>query len=123
MTASPQTSAPLDPTDSSAVRARLDALEAALREALTLGAEATEAVELDQTRQGRLSRQDALQQQAMAQATERRRRQELQRVGAALDRLAAGAYGACVSCGEEIDPRRLGLDPAVATCIACARKA
>ena len=45
-------------------------------------------VELDQTSVGRLSRMDAMQVQAMAQETERRRHLDLQRVQAALERLA-----------------------------------
>jgi DnaK suppressor protein len=50
-------------------------------------------VELDQTKVGRLLRMDAMQQQAMAQATARRSEQELQRIRTALARMAAGDYG------------------------------
>ncbi len=77
-------------------------------------------VELDQTRVGRLSRMDALQHQAMAQETERRRQQELTRIDAALVRLRNGSYGDCVECGEPIANKRLDLDPSVLYCIACA---
>ena len=77
-------------------------------------------VELDQTKVGRLSRMDALQNQAMAQEAERRRRLEGQRIAAALQRLEDGEYGYCVACGEAIVPARLDLDPAVPTCIGCA---
>ncbi len=77
-------------------------------------------VELDQSKVGRLSRMDALQGQAMAQESERRREAELQRIEAALARLSSGDYGYCVRCDEEIAPARLKLDPAVATCIKCA---
>ncbi|MDP7548812.1 MAG: TraR/DksA C4-type zinc finger protein, partial [Alphaproteobacteria bacterium] len=69
---------------------------------------------------GRLSRMDAMQDQAMAQESERRRMGELQRIEAALERLTGGDYGYCVSCEEAIAPARLELDPAVATCIECA---
>ncbi|WP_119165708.1 TraR/DksA family transcriptional regulator [Algihabitans albus] len=82
--------------------------------------ESRAAVELDQTRVGRLSRMDALQGQAMAQATEARRQQEIRRLEAALQRLADGEYGACTVCGEEIAPKRLGLDPATPSCVDCA---
>lgn len=78
------------------------------------------AVELDQTRVGRLSRMDALQNQAMALEAERRRRLELQRIDASLKRLEAGDYGYCVACGERIPVRRLELDPTLPTCVACA---
>lgn len=65
---------------------------------------------------------DALQGQAMALETERRRGIELARVEAALARMGDGDYGYCVSCGEEISVKRLELDPAVPTCIDCAAK-
>lgn len=79
-------------------------------------------VELDQTRVGRLSRMDALQGQAMAKETERRRGLELQRIASALARIEDEDFGYCVTCGEEIPLKRLELDPAVTTCIACAGK-
>lgn len=77
-------------------------------------------VALDQQAVGRLSRMDALQLQAMAEAQERRRRCEKDRIEAALERLEAGCYGYCTVCGEEIGLRRLEFDPAVTTCIRCA---
>lgn len=80
-------------------------------------------VALDQTTQGRLSRMDAMQGQAMALETARRREVELRRIGAALERIETGDYGYCVSCDEEIAPKRLELDPAVPTCINCADQA
>jgi DnaK suppressor protein len=79
-------------------------------------------VELDQTRVGRLSRMDALQQQEMAKETVRRRQLELQKLGLALGRLSEDEFGYCVQCGDEIDKRRLDLDPAVPICIGCAEK-
>ncbi len=78
-------------------------------------------VELDQSRVGRLSRMDALQDQAMALETERRREVEIRRIDAALDRVESGDYGYCLTCGEEIAPKRLELDPATPVCIDCAR--
>lgn len=80
-------------------------------------------VELDQTKVGRLSRMDAMQQQAMAQASARRAELELQRIRTALGRLQAGDYGYCVSCDEEIAEGRLQVDPATLICIDCARAA
>lgn len=78
-------------------------------------------VELDQTTQGRLSRQDALMQQAMAEATERNRGIELQKIEAALKRIETGDFGYCVRCDEEIAEKRLENDPATALCISCAK--
>lgn len=77
-------------------------------------------VELDQSRVGRLSRMDALQGQAMAQETERRRKNEMQRIEGALARIKDGEYGYCVTCGEEISKKRLELDPSLPLCIDCA---
>ena len=77
-------------------------------------------VELDQTRVGRLSRMDALQSQAMAVETERRRSLELTRIAAALQRMDEGEYGYCVSCGDKIPVKRLELDPTTTVCVDCA---
>ena len=78
-------------------------------------------VELDQTTQGRLSRMDAMQVQAMALETDRRRHQEIQRIEAAIERAKTEDYGYCVVCDEEISAKRLDLDPAVSVCIECAK--
>ena len=89
--------------------------------ALLTGASASAApVELDQQVQGRLSRMDALQIQAMAHATNERRRIEIAQIDTALTRMAAGEYGYCVKCGVEIATRRLQLNPAIARCLECA---
>lgn len=77
-------------------------------------------VELDQASVGRLSRMDALQQQAMAQDGRQRAELALRRIEAALRRCDDGRYGECLECGEWIDPRRLELDPAATLCIRCA---
>jgi DnaK suppressor protein len=77
-------------------------------------------VELDQTRVGRLSRMDALQDQAMALETERRREAEIHRIDAAMKRLDDGEWGYCVTCGEDIPEKRLQLDPAIPVCVDCA---
>ena len=75
---------------------------------------------LDQQSVGRLSRMDALQRQAMAEATLRRRAARRHRIEAALARIGDDEFGYCQSCGEEIASARLDLDPAVATCVSCA---
>jgi DnaK suppressor protein len=64
---------------------------------------------------------DAIQVQAMALATEQRRKAELARVKAALDRLDTDEFGYCEICGEQIAPARLEHNPAVTTCIGCAK--
>ena len=77
-------------------------------------------VELDQQAVGRLSRMDAIQVRAMAEASETRRQGRLQRIDAALKRIEDGGYGECLECGEPIPPRRLEIDPAAALCVSCA---
>ncbi len=76
-------------------------------------------VELDQQAIGRLSRMDAIQVRAMAEATETRRHGRLQRIEAAFKRIDDGSYGECLECGEPIPPRRLEIDPAVTHCVPC----
>lgn len=52
-----------------------------------------------------------------------RERAQLRQVEEALERLNAGTYGVCRSCGKAIDPDRLEAIPWAATCIDCARAA
>lgn len=82
----------------------------------------TNSVELDQTRVGRLSRMDAMQIQQMDLALSRRQQGELAGLKKALKRLDDGVFGECLECGEEIDPRRLEIDPVATLCISCATK-
>lgn len=79
-----------------------------------------DAVELDQTSVGRVSRIDAIQQQQMALASQRQRDEELVRIDAALQRIEDGSYGECLVCEEPIAIKRLEFDPAIATCVDCA---
>lgn len=92
-----------------------------LRALSATGAASRAPVTLDQQSVGRLSRMDAMQAQAMAQATERRRLTRIQQVEAALKRIGDGEFGYCLACGEEIEGRRLGSDPAAPLCITCSR--
>ena len=77
-------------------------------------------VELDQQRVGRLSRMDAMQAQAMAQASGRRREETLRGIAAALARIESGDYGYCQSCEKAVLENRLRFDPTAALCIDCA---
>lgn len=82
--------------------------------------DAADVVELDQTRQGRLSRMDALQGQAMSAAIQERRQEQIRQIDAALQRIEEGDYGHCLQCGEEIASKRLEYNPAVTLCLTCA---
>ena len=102
-------------------RARLETLRDELAEEAARGVQGTATVTLDQQAVGRLSRMDALQSQAMAQASQQRRSLRLAAIGAALQRIEEGEFGYCSDCGEDIAPARLEHDPTVTRCISCAR--
>jgi DnaK suppressor protein len=84
------------------------------------GREAVKPVELDQTTVGRVSRMDAMQDQAMALASQERRHILLQRIETALRRIEDGVFGWCLRCGEAIATKRLHFDPTAPLCIDCA---
>ena len=98
------------------IKKRLQALD--VEDETAEGNRAT--VTLDQQSVGRLSRMDALQQQAMAKATHQRRQTERAQLTAALKRLADGEYGECVDCGEDIEDARIFAAPAILRCKSCA---
>lgn len=101
-------------------RPRLEAELAALMAERDATAEGRAPVQLDQQSVGRLSRMDAMQMQQMALAADRQRNARITRMRNALDRMARGEFGACVSCGEDIAEARLEADPSVPFCVACA---
>lgn len=105
---------------SDAARERLLARRAELEQEARLDEEGRKPVTLDQESVGRLSRIDAMQVQAMAQALQRRRSAEKTRIDAALRRIEEGEYGYCAECGEPIADKRLAHDPAATHCIGCA---
>jgi len=79
-------------------------------------------VELDQTKVGRISRMDAMQAQQMALDGSRRRQLQLVKIENAFQRIDSGEYGYCLGCEEDIDIRRLMVDPTNTHCIECAEK-
>lgn len=101
-------------------RQMLEIRQAELRALSQASAAKRDAVTLDQQSVGRVSRVDALQQQAMAQAQERQRGHELVRIEQAFLRMDEGEFGWCADCGKEIAPKRLEIDPSAALCIQCA---
>ena len=106
--------------DSETAAARLCERRAEIENASRRSAEGRRPVALDQQSVGRLSRMDAMQQQAMDEATERTRRRDLLRIERAEARLRDGEYGHCEECGEEIAERRLEVDPMAERCVRCA---
>ncbi len=108
-------------TDLKTAKKRLGALKEELNGLSSLSADSRDPVELDQQSVGRLSRMDAMQQQAMSNATEQKRKNDLIRIEAAERRLRDGDYGNCDECGEEIPDGRLAIDPMAEMCVGCAR--
>ncbi|RFP87608.1 TraR/DksA family transcriptional regulator [Rhodobacteraceae bacterium 63075] len=110
----------MDEADLETFRDLINARLAELESEEALGREGQAVVELDQQAVGRLSRMDALQNQAMAKAGKARRGVETERLHAALARIEAGEFGHCEDCGEPIVEGRLRLDPATLRCVSCA---
>ena len=106
--------------DPERARILLTARRVELEKLSSISAESRDTVALDQQSVGRVSRMDALQQQAMAQATERHRMSDIAKIDAALRRIDDNEFGYCLECGEEIPEKRLEIDPAMALCINCA---
>ncbi len=82
--------------------------------------DASQTVELDQARQGRLSRMDTLQGQQLALETQRRQQRRMQAIDGALNRMANEEFGYCFQCDEQIALPRLQFDPTVTRCVNCA---
>lgn len=105
------------------MRERLLQLREELEAVAKTGNESSQVVELDQTRQGRLSRMDAMQAQAMSLESARRRDLMLKGIAAALRRIDDGTFGLCRTCEEPIARKRLEFDPTALLCIDCAQEA
>jgi DnaK suppressor protein len=104
------------------MRDRLLKLRKELQSMVASSEESAAVVELDQSKVGRLSRMDAMQAQAMAQASAQRREAMLRNIEAALTRIDDGDYGLCRDCDEPIHPKRLEFDPTALRCIECESK-
>ncbi len=77
---------------------------------------------LDQQLQGRLSRMDAMQQQAMSEAGERQARLHIVKIKRALLAIDQDEYGYCSDCDGDIGYGRLTARPEATLCVQCARK-
>jgi DnaK suppressor protein len=61
--------------------------------------------------------------QAAAVSLRRGQERTLEQVDGALERMAAGTYGACDRCGQEIDFARLKAIPQATLCMSCQKLA
>lgn len=86
-----------------------------------LQSNAGETVELDQSKIGRLSRMDAMQQQKMAEANLQKAAEKLVRYRNVLQMLEqeTDEFGYCVQCDELIPFKRLCLRPESRICVPC----
>jgi len=112
----------LDDAEIAAFHERLEQLRDELTAQHESGKSSAETVVLDQTKVGRLSRMDALQQQNMAQSTMRNITSRLRLVHKALARITSGDYGYCETCGNDIEYRRQEVQPEASCCFACQSK-
>lgn len=76
-------------------------------------------VELDQSRVGRLSRMDELQNQSLTRNLHEREEIRLTLIRNALGRIADGSYGVCEACGSGISFERLLVVPEATECGNC----
>lgn len=109
----------MEPQQTAHFRELIAAQLAGIELALTAASANAGTVMLDQTSVGRLSRMDAMQQQAMASGQHtllQRRKAQLQ---AAMKRLENGRFGACCECGGDIALPRLEADPGTPFCAVC----
>ena len=103
------------------LRGRLVELVTDIEGSLRASAGAADPVVLDQSSVGRLSRMDAMQQQAMAKATRQKAQLRLSQCKAALSAFDRDEYGLCRKCEEPIGYPRLSAKPEAPFCLACQR--
>ena len=101
------------------LKSRLLDMQAELEQLDSIAKGSTDTVILDQSSVGRLSRMDAMQGQQMALESERRRKQTLLQIKAALARIEKSDFGYCASCEEEIAVARLTINPVATRCVNC----
>ena len=111
---------PMDGDRTAELKERLESELAEIERLMADNAELSAPVELDQQSVGRVSRIDAIQVQAMAQAVAQRRGVRIGKLRAALARIDEGEYGYCSGCGEPIAAGRLDADPTFTQCVTCA---
>jgi DnaK suppressor protein len=105
------------------LRKQLVELVAELEDNLRASADTAAPVVLDQSSVGRLSRMDAMQQQAMAKATRQKAQLRLTQCKAALSAFDRDEYGFCRKCEEPIGYARLSAKPEAPFCLSCQRAA
>ncbi len=101
------------------LREELERQLARLLRSIEASEAALEPVELDQSRVGRLSRMDELQNQSLTRNLHEREEIRLTLIRNALARLEEGRYGVCEACGSAIPFERLLVFPEATECGNC----
>jgi DnaK suppressor protein len=101
------------------LREQLEGQLARLKRSIEASEAALEPVELDQSRVGRLSRMDELQNQSLTRNLHEREEIRLTMVRNALARIEEGSYGLCAACESEIPYARLLVFPEAVECGSC----
>ncbi|MBN4053499.1 TraR/DksA family transcriptional regulator [Haliea sp. AH-315-K21] len=109
----------LNPEQIATLTAILEQLLSDLREQIELALPAAATVVLDQSKVGRLSRMDAMQQQHMADSTLQHAKKRLKLVQKALNKVPDEDYGYCEHCDEVIAFARLQISPEARLCLKC----
>lgn len=105
-------------TDTQTAKSRLEAMLAELKARLEhLNRDLAEPLDPDSSERA-VEMEDDASLEAQAALVSR----EIASIDRALERIANGAYGECVSCGEAIAPARLEARPEAALCIGCASR-
>lgn len=83
------------------------------------------AIENDKTRKGgpldtdSEERATQLQNKDVIDQLDRSERHELEKINAALERIKRGEFGKCLSCGKDIEEKRLKAMPTATQCMEC----
>lgn len=101
------------------LRGELESELARLDRTMDASREAAKPVALDQTSVGRVSRIDALQNQAMSVDLHARNEARRAQIVDALERIEARSYGSCARCEQPIPYGRLLVFPEARFCAVC----
>lgn len=109
----------LNSSQIAALKTSLERLNTNLKDQVELALPGASTVVLDQSKVGRLSRMDALQQQHMADSTLQQTKKQLKLVQKALNKISENDYGYCELCDEVISFARLQARPEAQLCLSC----
>ncbi len=110
---------PLTKDDLAELREELERQLARLLRSIEASEAALAPVELDQSRVGRLSRMDELQNQSLTRNLHEREEIRLTLIRNALARMEDGTYGLCEACGSGVPFERLLVFPEATECGNC----